>query len=112
MSTKEVCCVAVQVDDGNAALLLMVQVMVTFATASLSTIASGASVLLGVGTMMIIQYCCCRNNTPNDNDEDNLAWELVGTQQWEQHHGTHRQLRQLLIRAFTTLTFKSSRGGP
>ncbi len=45
-SAKEVRCVAVQVDDGNAALLLMVEAMVATATASL--------LLLGVGTTTII----------------------------------------------------------
>jgi hypothetical protein len=46
--------VAVQVDDSNAAFLLMAEAAVATATALLSTIAFGALLSLGVGTMTII----------------------------------------------------------
>jgi hypothetical protein len=45
---------AVQVDDGDAAFLLMVEATVATATTSLSTIMSGALSSLGARTMMII----------------------------------------------------------
>jgi hypothetical protein len=45
---------AVQVDDGNVAFLLMVEATVVTATALPSTVASGVSSLLGARTMMII----------------------------------------------------------
>jgi hypothetical protein len=55
-SANELRRVVVQVDDGNAAFLLMAEGMVATATAtvSLSTIMLGASLLLGAGTMTII----------------------------------------------------------
>jgi hypothetical protein len=53
-SVKEVRRTAIQADDGVAMFLLLVEAMVATATASLSTIASGALSSLGVGTMMII----------------------------------------------------------
>jgi hypothetical protein len=53
-SAEEVRHAAVQVDDGNAAFLLMAEATVATATASSSTVALGASLSLGAGTMMII----------------------------------------------------------
>jgi hypothetical protein len=45
---------AVQVEDSNMVFLLMAEAMVVTATASLSTVASGASASLGAGMMTII----------------------------------------------------------
>jgi hypothetical protein len=53
-SAKEVHCTAVQVDNSNAAFLLMVEAMITITTISFSTIASGVLSLLGAGMTMII----------------------------------------------------------
>jgi hypothetical protein len=53
-SAKEVCCAAVQVDGSDVGFLLMVEVTVAIATASLSTVALGALLSLEAGTMMII----------------------------------------------------------
>jgi hypothetical protein len=53
-SAKEVHRAVIQVDDGDTAFLLMLEATVVTATASSSTIASGASSWLGVGTMTII----------------------------------------------------------
>jgi hypothetical protein len=53
-SAEEVRRAAVQVDGGDMAFLLMVEVTVAIATALSSTSALGASSLLGAGTMMII----------------------------------------------------------
>ncbi len=54
VSAEEVHRVAFQVDNGDGAFLLMAEVTVSTATASLSTVALGASLSLGVWTMMII----------------------------------------------------------
>ncbi len=53
-SAEEVRRAAVQVDGGDAVSLLIAEATVAIATASSSTVALGASSLLGVGTMMII----------------------------------------------------------
>jgi hypothetical protein len=53
-TAKEVRCAAIQVDGGNAAFLLMAEATVSIATGLSSTLALGASSLLGAGTMMII----------------------------------------------------------
>jgi hypothetical protein len=46
--------VAIQVDNGNAAFLLILKAMVATLTATLSTVTLGALSTLGAGTMMII----------------------------------------------------------
>jgi hypothetical protein len=40
------------------------------------------------GRQQSSQDCCCHNNAPVNNNDNELAWELVGTQQHEQHPGT------------------------
>jgi hypothetical protein len=105
-SAKEVCCTAVQVDNSNAVFLLMAEARVAPTTALSSTVASGALLLLGGGATMIIPGCRHRDNTLDNNNDNELAQDLVGTQQQEQRHGTHRQRRQLLVWAFTTLTYR------
>jgi hypothetical protein len=54
VSAEEVCRAAIQVDVGNAGFLLMAEAMVATATASLSTIALGVLLSLGLGMTMII----------------------------------------------------------
>ncbi len=54
MSAKDVRCAAVQVNDGDAAFLLKAEGTVATTTTLLSIVASGASLLLGAGTMRII----------------------------------------------------------
>ena len=53
-SAKDVCHANVQVDDSNAALLLMAEAMVATATALSSTVELGALLSLGACTMIII----------------------------------------------------------
>jgi hypothetical protein len=54
MSAEEVHCAATQVEDSNAAFLLMAEATVVTLTASLSTIPPGALSSLGAGTTTII----------------------------------------------------------
>ncbi len=54
MSAEDVHRAVVEVDSGNVVFLLMVEATVATTTASLSTVALGALLLLGAGLMMII----------------------------------------------------------
>jgi hypothetical protein len=103
---KEVRCAAVQVHDSNAAFLLMAEARAATVTALLSTVASGVLLSLGTGTMTIIPGLLSpKHALDDDNVEEELAWELVGTQQQEQCRGTPSQLRQLLVWATFGLDF-------
>jgi hypothetical protein len=53
-SAKEVCCTAIQVENGNMTFLLMGEGTVATVTVLSSTVAFGASSLLGAGTMTVI----------------------------------------------------------
>jgi hypothetical protein len=98
--------VAIQVHDGDTAFLLMVEARVVTVTTLLSTVALGASSLLGAGTMTIIPGLSSPQHAPDDNDDDEeLAQELVGTQRQEQRCGTHCQWRGLLVWATFGLDF-------
>ncbi len=78
-SAKEVHHMVVQVDDSNTAFLLMAEATVVTVTASLSTVASGASLSLGSGTMTIIPRLSTPRCALDDNNDNELARELVGT---------------------------------
>jgi hypothetical protein len=54
VSAEDVHRAVVEVDSGNVVFLLMVEATVATTTASLSTVALGALLLLGAGLMMII----------------------------------------------------------
>ncbi len=87
-SAKEVRRAAVQVHNGNVVFLLMAEARAATMTASSSTVTSGASLSLGGGTMTIIPGLLSPQHAlDNDDVEEELAWELVGTQRWEQRHG-------------------------
>jgi hypothetical protein len=96
---------AVQVHDGDVAFLLMAEARVATAAVSLSTVALGASSSLGGGTMTIILGLLSPQHAPDDDGNKELAQELVGTQQWEQRHGTPCQWRRLLVWATFGLDF-------
>ena len=98
---------AIQVEDSNAAFLLMAEVMVVTLTMLLSLLHQGRCHCWVWGRRQSSQDCLCRNNALDNNDNNELAQEMVGTRQQDQCHGTCHQWRQLLVWAFTC---KSKRG--